>query len=416
MEIVARRLDAALPGERIESAMAPGINALKTFDPPLSALEGATITGARRRGKLLLLDVDAPSHGPLTLLLHLMSAGRAQVFDKRASLRDRTSRVLLRLPGDRELRVREFGTKQRAWAKLLTPEASRPRSRSPGSGRRHGRTRPTICASCSRRRGRSTRCCATSGWSPASAARGSTRSCTPRGSRRSSAATTSPRPRPARCARRWSASSSACSTSTRSGRAPAAGEVPEADARARAPGRAVPALRDRARGGVLRGLRDDVLPALPDRGPGAQGPPALAAAEVATTRSQRPSSGSAAERLAAGSTGSRSASERRCRAASDGGEVAAASATDRLLGARRRASAAGRTPARRRPPARAAGRCAPYAHALARSNSAPTGRNVAGAAERSTAVSGSAVDVARADRRSPHEVPAGASILDDRRG
>jgi formamidopyrimidine-DNA glycosylase len=121
MEIVARRLDAALPGERIESAMAPGINALKTFDPPLSALEGATISGARRRGKLLMLDVDAPSHGPLTLLLHLMSAGRAQVFDKRASLRDRTSRVLLRLPGDRELRVREFGTKQRAWVKLLTP-------------------------------------------------------------------------------------------------------------------------------------------------------------------------------------------------------------------------------------------------------------------------------------------------------
>jgi formamidopyrimidine-DNA glycosylase len=52
-----------------------------------------------------------------------MSAGRLQLFDKRASLRDKTSRVLLRLPGDRELRVREFGTRQRAWAKLLTPEA-----------------------------------------------------------------------------------------------------------------------------------------------------------------------------------------------------------------------------------------------------------------------------------------------------
>ena len=39
--------------------------------------------------------------------------------------------------------------------------------------------------------------------------------------------------------------------------APAAGEVPEADARARPPGRAVPALRDGARGRLLRGLRDD---------------------------------------------------------------------------------------------------------------------------------------------------------------
>ena len=123
MEIVARRLDAALPGETIESALTPGINALKTFDPPFSALTGAEFTGARRRGKLVMLDVSTASNGPLTLLLHLMSAGRLQLFDKRASLRDKTARVLLRLPGDRELRVREFGTRQRAWVKLLTPEA-----------------------------------------------------------------------------------------------------------------------------------------------------------------------------------------------------------------------------------------------------------------------------------------------------
>jgi formamidopyrimidine-DNA glycosylase len=123
MEIVARRLDAALPGETIESAMTPGLNALKTFDPPFSAVDGATFTGARRRGKLLLLDVEAPGHGELTLLVHLMSAGRIQVFDKRASMKDRTSRVLFRLSGDRELRVREFGTRQAAWVKLLRPDA-----------------------------------------------------------------------------------------------------------------------------------------------------------------------------------------------------------------------------------------------------------------------------------------------------
>jgi len=123
MEIVARRLNEALPGETIESAMTPGLNALKTFDPPFHALEGSSITGVRRRGKLLMIDVETASYGPLVLLLHLMSAGRAQVFDKRASMKDRTSRVLLRLPGDRELRVREFGTKQAAWVKLLRPDA-----------------------------------------------------------------------------------------------------------------------------------------------------------------------------------------------------------------------------------------------------------------------------------------------------
>jgi formamidopyrimidine-DNA glycosylase len=117
MEIVARRLDAVLPGETIESALAPGINALKTFDPPLSALEGRAFTGVRRRGKLLLLEL-----GELVLLTHLMSAGRLQLHPKRATLRDRTSRLLLRLPGDRELRVREFGTKQAAWVKVLRAE------------------------------------------------------------------------------------------------------------------------------------------------------------------------------------------------------------------------------------------------------------------------------------------------------
>src|SRR3954447_16963641 len=123
MEIVARRLAEALPGERIESALTRGINPLKTSAPPFSAIDGAVFSGARRRGKLLLLDVQSPSRGPLVLLLHLMSAGRIQLFDKRASLRDKTSRVLFRLPDDRELRVREFGTRQRAWIKLLTPEA-----------------------------------------------------------------------------------------------------------------------------------------------------------------------------------------------------------------------------------------------------------------------------------------------------
>jgi formamidopyrimidine-DNA glycosylase len=117
MEITVRRVSEALTGETIESVVVPGINALKTFDPPLSALEGATLDGVRRRGKLLMLDA-----GGLTLLTHLMSAGRLQLFDKRASMRDRTMRVGLRLPGDRELRLREFGTKQRAWVKLLRPE------------------------------------------------------------------------------------------------------------------------------------------------------------------------------------------------------------------------------------------------------------------------------------------------------
>ncbi len=114
VEITARRLDAALRGAQIESALAPGINALKTFDPPLSVLAGGTVTGVRRRGKHLIVEV-----GDLALLIHLMSAGRLQLYDRRAGPRDRTSRLLVRIGDGRELRLREFGSKQAAWVKLL---------------------------------------------------------------------------------------------------------------------------------------------------------------------------------------------------------------------------------------------------------------------------------------------------------
>jgi formamidopyrimidine-DNA glycosylase len=118
VEITARRLDAALRGAVVESALAPGINALKTFDPPLHAIEGAAIAAVRRRGKHLVVDIT----GDIALLVHLMSAGRLQLFDKRATLRDRTSRLLVRIADGRELRLREFGTKQRAWVKVLRAE------------------------------------------------------------------------------------------------------------------------------------------------------------------------------------------------------------------------------------------------------------------------------------------------------
>jgi formamidopyrimidine-DNA glycosylase len=115
VEITARLLDEALTGAEVESALAPGVNALKTFDPPLSALEGQKFTWVRRRGKLFVLELD----GGMALVVHLMSAGRLQLFDTRASLRDRTSRLLVRLRDGRELRLREFGTKQRAWVKVI---------------------------------------------------------------------------------------------------------------------------------------------------------------------------------------------------------------------------------------------------------------------------------------------------------
>ena len=117
VEITARRLSRAAAGAQIESALAPGMVTMKTFDPPVDALAGRTIAGVRRAGKMLVVDT-----GELVVLIHLMSAGRLQLWDDRASLRDRASRLLIRLEDGRELRLREFGTQQRAWAKLLPAE------------------------------------------------------------------------------------------------------------------------------------------------------------------------------------------------------------------------------------------------------------------------------------------------------
>jgi formamidopyrimidine-DNA glycosylase len=117
VEITARRLSAALSGAAVESAVAPGMNVMKTFEPGLDALVGREVTGVRRVGKMPIVEF-----GDLALLIHLMSAGRIRVFGKRASAKDRASRVLVRLDDGRELRLREFGTKQRAWAKLLATD------------------------------------------------------------------------------------------------------------------------------------------------------------------------------------------------------------------------------------------------------------------------------------------------------
>src|SRR5947209_3650253 len=119
VEITARLIGAAVAGAEVESTMAPGINALRSYDPPLSALDGKRLEGITRRGKLFVVAAE----GDLRVLIHLMSAGRLQLFETRASLRDRTSRLLVRLGDGRELRLREFGTRQAAWVKVLPADA-----------------------------------------------------------------------------------------------------------------------------------------------------------------------------------------------------------------------------------------------------------------------------------------------------
>ena len=62
------------PSEPSRSKAGPAhIATLKTFDPPLQALEGRRFEGAERRGKRLLFPTEDDE---LVLLVHLMTAGR----------------------------------------------------------------------------------------------------------------------------------------------------------------------------------------------------------------------------------------------------------------------------------------------------------------------------------------------------
>src|SRR5438270_9320544 len=73
MEAWRRALDEPVRAFPIEQAGPAHIATLKTFDPPLAALEGRRLAGAERRGKRLLFPTD---DGELVLMVHLMSAGR----------------------------------------------------------------------------------------------------------------------------------------------------------------------------------------------------------------------------------------------------------------------------------------------------------------------------------------------------
>ncbi len=61
-----------LPVGRVDVAT---LTALKTFDPPVTALVGTTVTGAQRLGKHLDLECTAADGTALHLVVHLMRAG-----------------------------------------------------------------------------------------------------------------------------------------------------------------------------------------------------------------------------------------------------------------------------------------------------------------------------------------------------
>jgi formamidopyrimidine-DNA glycosylase len=120
MEAWRRQLDEPVAAFEVATAGPAHIATLKTFDPPLTALEGRRFSGANRRGKRLLF----PTHdGELVLLVHLMTAGRLKYLPAGGAA-PKSPAFRLEFAGGSQLVLTENARRKRAGVWLLTPEAA----------------------------------------------------------------------------------------------------------------------------------------------------------------------------------------------------------------------------------------------------------------------------------------------------
>src|SRR5215216_7350584 len=118
MEAWRRQLDDTVSAFPVAKAGPAHIATLKTFDPPLKALEGRRLAGAERRAKRLLFPTE---EGEIVLLVHLMTAGRLKYL-RAGETGPKTPAFRLVFEGGAQLVLTEAGAKKRAGVWLLTPE------------------------------------------------------------------------------------------------------------------------------------------------------------------------------------------------------------------------------------------------------------------------------------------------------
>jgi formamidopyrimidine-DNA glycosylase len=113
VEALARFLDERVTGRTVGRVYPVAVHALKTYDPPVTALEGQTVAGVGRHGKFLDLTV-----GDAHLVLHLARAGWVRWSEKLPALPPKPGkgplalRPLLTEPAGTGLDVTEAGTQK----------------------------------------------------------------------------------------------------------------------------------------------------------------------------------------------------------------------------------------------------------------------------------------------------------------
>jgi formamidopyrimidine-DNA glycosylase len=118
MEAWRRQLNDPVSAFPIEKAGPAHVATLKTFDPPLSTLDGRRLAGAERRAKRLMFPTE---DGELVLLVHLMTAGRLRYL-LAGEKGPKVPAFQLVFEGGARLVLTEAGSKKRAGVWLLTPE------------------------------------------------------------------------------------------------------------------------------------------------------------------------------------------------------------------------------------------------------------------------------------------------------
>ncbi|HET6656875.1 MAG TPA: DNA-formamidopyrimidine glycosylase family protein [Gaiellaceae bacterium] len=119
IEALRRALDEPVRAFPVAKAGPAHVATLKTYDPPLSTLEGRRFAGAERRAKNILLPTE---DGELVLHIHLMSAGRLR-FLRHGDKQPKTPAFRLSFDDGSSLVLTEAGAKKRAKVGLYTPEA-----------------------------------------------------------------------------------------------------------------------------------------------------------------------------------------------------------------------------------------------------------------------------------------------------
>ncbi len=109
-----------IEGEALERIRVQSFSLLRTFDPPIDAVDGRQVVGLRRLGKRIVFVLE----GELFVVLHLMVAGRIHWFEERGKkLQRKYGLAAFDFPNG-TLTLTEAGTKRRASLHVVAGEAA----------------------------------------------------------------------------------------------------------------------------------------------------------------------------------------------------------------------------------------------------------------------------------------------------